>query len=129
MRLSADAWVRLTPNEMLSAPLVHLVSGVDEQARPYGHCGRPTSISGYTEWVSHGSPVITMGWDWCIRPSGRAVMWIRVDAPRSNVMLVDKLQRDVGWTHNLKLLAAFVDALPWTECTRKAIAKRYQWPR
>jgi hypothetical protein len=60
-RLSANGLIRLTVDELTSASLVHLSSGIDEQEQPTRVCGRATSICGYTEWISQHPPVITLG--------------------------------------------------------------------
>jgi hypothetical protein len=123
MLACADGLVRLTPDEMQSVVLVHLASDLDGPMPCPTPCGGATSISGYTEWVSVGTPVITLGWDWCVRPLAGPAHWTRINAPRSNVMLVDEQRRDIGWSANLKLLAAFVDTLPWVDCVREGLVQ------
>ena len=118
--------VRLSLDEALSSTLVHLASGLDEETAPRGCCGCATHISGYTEWVSRGAPVITLGWDWRICACPWPPLWQRLGTPRSNVMLVDAARHDVGWQRNLMMLTTLIDALPWSECTSRAIALRYR---
>jgi len=126
MRLSAEGLIRLTVDELTSTSLVHLSSGIDEQGQPARICGRATSISGYTEWISQQRPVITLGWDWCIRAASGSAHWQRLDSPRSNIIVVDGALRDMGWKRNLWVLASLVDALPWEEAASSAIAQRYR---
>jgi len=118
--------VRLSLDEILSAALVHLASGLDEDDPSRGRHDHATCLSGYTEWVSRGTPVITLGWDWYICACQGSPQWRRLGAPRSNVMFVDEARLDVGWSRNLAMLVTLVDALPWSECTSRALAQRYR---
>jgi hypothetical protein len=124
MLASCDGFVRLTLDAMLSVPFRHLLSGLD-QTDPDPPCGCATTISGYTEWVSDADPSISVGWDWTIEPRPGSVGWRRVGLPRSNVMLVDPSRADYPWERNLAVLATVVDAIPWQEQARDAIATRY----
>ena len=64
MRIAANGLIRLSIEELLSTPITHLVSGVDVDDSPkLSTCGKATSISGYTEWVSTSDPIISIGWD------------------------------------------------------------------
>jgi hypothetical protein len=118
--------VRLSLDEVLSAVLVHLASGLDEDGPAHGRRDHATCLSGYTEWVSRSTPVITLGWDWYICPCQGPLLWRRLGTPRSNVMFVDEARIDVDWSRNLAMLVTLVDALPWGECTGQALALRYR---
>jgi len=119
-----DGFVRLTLDEVLSLPLTHLVSGLDEHGDEAG-CGGATTISGYTEWVSRGGLAVTVGWDWVLYTAGDHLRWRRVGLPRSNLLLVDPTRHDYPWERNLSALATVVDAMPWQEQARSAITTRY----
>ena len=125
MQASPDGLIRLSIDELLSMPIVHLISGVDMEDAHNKVCGQETSISGYTEWVSSSTPPVSIGWDWCIMPSASHPHWIRVGAPRSNVMLVYATGDDAGWSKNLEILSTVVDALPWREQIPQVVAARY----
>lgn len=126
MRISSDGLIRLSIEELLSTPISHFVSGVDlEGCQKLSSCGKATSISGYTEWVSKRAPIISIGWDWCIRLTSSGPLWTRVGLPRSNVMLVDATDGDADWEKNLEILATVVDALPWREHLLQAVAAPY----
>lgn len=116
MRISSDGLIRLSIDELLSTPISHFYSGVDlEICQKLRTCGKATSISGYTEWVSKRAPIISIGWDWCVRLTSSGPLWTRVGLPRSNVMLVDAAGDDSDWMRNLEILATVADALPWRE--------------
>jgi len=126
MHISPDGMLRLSISELLSTPITHLITGVDEDAaRSPEACGTVASISGYTEWVSSSTPAITIGWDWYIQLTIDQPFWTRMGLPRSNVMLVDAAGYDSGWERNLEILATVVDALPWRELIPDAVAARY----
>ncbi len=124
--LSEDGYVRLTLGTFLVTPLVHLVSGLDEDSSvPSKEGGSLARISGYTEWVSASTPIITLGWDWWLDVSQGQTVYVRLSAPRSNVMLVDAMQRDLGSAQTSVLLEAAIDELAWREEVQKQIVTRY----
>jgi hypothetical protein len=126
MQLCQDGFVRLSLDDMLSTPLMHLISGVDEEVAPAPEdCGKPTTVSGYTEWLSAAEPIIVMGWDWRVDFVLGQPQWTRVGLPRSNIMLVDEGFRDLGWNRNLEVLATVVDAMDWAQQAQKSISERY----
>ena len=126
MRISSDGLIRLSIEELLSTPITHLVSGVDAEDCPkLSTCGKATSISGYTEWVSTKDPTISIGWDWCIQSTPSGTLWVRVGLPSSNVMLIEDAGNDTGWQRSHDILATVVDALPWQEQLPHFVAARY----
>ncbi|MCE5388546.1 MAG: DUF4902 domain-containing protein [Acidithiobacillus sp.] len=114
LQLSSDGYVRLTLDQFQAIALRHLWSGLDPEDHTSIHEGAvSTHITGYTEWVSETVPAITLGWDWQLHGlSGRA-RYIRAGSPRSNIMLIDGLQDDLGPVKTAKLLEAAVDETPW----------------
>lgn len=123
MRISSDGLIRLSIEELLSIPISHFSSGVDlEICQKLSTCGKATSISGYTEWVSKSTPIISIGWDWCVRLTSSGPLWTRVGLPRSNVILVDSTGGDSDWAKNQEILATVADALPWREHLPQAVA-------
>ena len=124
--LSDDGYVRLTLETFLSISLVHLHSGLDENNPISFREGASFDpISGYTEWVSTKTPIITMGWDWRLAVSRGRPFYIRLGAPRSNVMLVDAQQHDLGPVKTTALLETVIDALAWQAETYNHIGTRY----
>lgn len=126
MQISPQGLMRLSIDELLSCPVVHLCSGVDgDFAASPEHCGQKSTLCGYTEWTSANDPVISIGWDWCIQSSPLGVFWVRVGSPSSNLMLVDHRGVDFGWQRSQNILASVLDALPWKEQVPAALAIRY----
>jgi len=124
--LSEDGYVRLTLETFLVTPLVHLVSGLDEDdSIPSHEGGCLARISGYTEWVSVSMPTITLGWDWWLDVSKGQPFCVRLDTPRCNIMLVDTMQYDLGIAKTSVLLETAIDNFAWCEEVRKQIATRY----
>jgi hypothetical protein len=119
-----DGFLRIALSDLLSVRMIHLLSGVDEDdLHSWHHCGTPTLIMGYTEWVGEGKAgAISLGWDWRLEQhEWGELACVRVGLPRSNVMLVDAANCDYGWDRNLEMLASVVDAIPWSDQTQRAI--------
>ena len=114
MHVSETGQVRATVDDLLSIHFFHYFSGLDtEVGDPSKGCGRPTAISGFTEWVGQSLFPISIGWDWHMEVVGDTVHLIRVDCPRTNVQLINSDGRDFAWEQNLQILGTIVDALPW----------------
>jgi len=117
--LSEDGYVRLTLETLLTIPLVHLLSGLDDDNLILPQEGaRIARISGYTEWLSTTAPDITLGWDWCLDVTQGLPLYVRSAAPRSNVMFIDSFQQDLGFAKTSNLLETAIDALAWQEKVR-----------
>jgi len=124
--LSKDGYVRLTLETFLSSPLVHLLSGLDDDKPPLLQEGASLArVSGYTEWVSATMPTITLGWDWRLDVSQRYLVYVKLSAPRSNVMLVDALLRDLGSTKTSALLESAIDTFAWQDEVHHYIIAKY----
>jgi hypothetical protein len=122
-----DGLLRLPTPALRTLQLTHLISGIyEELAPPMPHeCGRPTSITGYTEWIDAAGSAVTLSWDWEIRCVLGQVRWHRLSLPFTNVLLVNEDRRDFPWQRNLQRLAEWVDTLAWTEPLRTALLLRY----
>lgn len=120
--LSQDGYIRLTLESFQQVEMVHLFSGMDED-RPISMGTGATShpITGYTEWVSHGTPAISIGWDWeLIGTQGKAQL-IQTGTPGSNMMLVDQHGYDLGSTRTKLLIAVWLNTFAWQAETLEAI--------
>jgi hypothetical protein len=127
MRLSADGSLRLSPDELLSISLRHLVSGVDETARhKLSDCGRWVSLTGYTEWISKKYPNLTVGWDCYFDSFQPEPRWVRVGPPRTNLVLVSDINTEYQSTHSILALASLIDSMDWHEEMSNWITKRYR---
>ena len=126
IHLSDDGYIRLTLLRIMKVPLVHLLSGLDEDCSESVFMeSNVCEFSGYTEWVSSTVPVITIGWDWQIDVFRRGGRYVRVGVPRSNLMILDANQCDVGPIETAWQLENLIDAISWQEETVKAISSRY----
>lgn len=120
MQISPEGLIRLTYEALAAAPLSHLISGVDTDCSEDA-CGRPTEITGFTEWITHTTPAITIGWDWKIEFKGRQTHYARLGQPRSNIMLINEQGQDHDWNQNLNRLGQYVDSVPWSATVDQAV--------
>lgn len=107
----ADGYVRMSLAELQATPLTHLMSHLDEEEANEGGLALP--ITGYSEWISSGTPAITIGWDWQLQLCPDDVKLTVLHEPRSNIMLLDTQGSDLGAATTGRLLAEFVDSLAW----------------
>jgi hypothetical protein len=120
--ISPDGYIRLSLDDMRGIGLVHLISGLDEDIPLLADAGAvTTTISGYTEWISEGSAPLTVGWDWQLNVDGPQIRMERISDPRSNIMLIDAAQADVGPQQTGVLLGSVIDAFAWQDTTLQFI--------
>lgn len=120
MEISSQGLVRLTYEALSALHLNHLLSGVDTDCSDDA-CGRPTELTGFTEWITQTSPAITIGWDWRIAFKNGQGCYERLGQPRSNVMLINDEGQDQSWNQNLNQLGQFVDSVPWPNTVDEAV--------
>jgi hypothetical protein len=127
IQISRDGYIRLLPATFSKLPLVHLISGLDEEpdSGASSSGARVSAIVGYTEWVTTESPAITIGWDWQLGASGGSASCARLGEVRSNVMLVDAEGYDLGPQRSSELLGTAIDDMPWSDQVLSAIRDRY----
>lgn len=124
--ISDTGYIRLLYSELQNQTLVHLISGLDEDGPDLPQDGAvPTAITGYTEWVSEGRPVITVGWDWQMLSDHSNIGLHRVGGPSSNVMLVSPGSVDLGPQKTAVLLETFIDGFDWQPVTLEYVSTRY----
>lgn len=122
--ISADGYIRLSPSELQSVRLTHLISGLDEMSPDSPYSGAlATTIGGYTEWGCNAIPAISIGWDWEMSGSN---MLRRVNSTRSNIMLLDASRRDFLEQKSAIFLDIFIDALDWQSIVFQYVATRYK---
>ncbi|MQR00860.1 DUF4902 domain-containing protein [Glaciimonas soli] len=124
--VSEDGYVRLSPDELLHISLGHFMSGLDEDMPvSFSRAAVATEITGYTEWLTAGTPAITIGWDWQMVVSGGQIILQRVGEPRSNLMLQDSDRQDVGPVRTVILLEEYIDSLTWQWQVQQYINNSY----
>lgn len=119
--MSDTGYIYLTVDELCAGALVHLISGVDTQDGVIGAGAVVTEITGYTEWISEGVRVLTIGWDWQMTAEGLR----RIGAPSSNLMLQSRARRDLGHARTVELLKDYLDGFNWQPATLGHISARY----
>jgi len=125
--LSLDGYVRMTFEQFQQVTLSHLISGLDEDMPAELPQGATVSvISGYTEWVSDTIPTISIGWDWVLQASHHGDRYYqRSSDPRSNLMLIDAKQIDIGPIKTAVLLGKAIDDFEWQNTVEQFISNRY----
>lgn len=125
--ISPDSYIRLTFEELRRISLVHLISGIDEDTPVLLQKGVSFSeITGYTEWVSNTEPAISIGWDWIIQTlQAKNFYYRRVSEPRSNLMLIDAQQRDLGPVKTAILIEIILDEMNWQSVVQQYISTQY----
>lgn len=125
--MTDNGYVRLTYAAAQKICLVHLISGLDEDRPDSAASGAmPTAITGYTEWISEGSPVLTVGWDWQMLSGVQGIQLHRASEPRSNVMFQTATLADAGQHHTSVLLETLIDGFDWQSQTLQHINTRYR---
>ena len=124
--LSQDGYVRMTRADFENIALEHFLSGLDEDhVTSHAVLTDACTISGYTEWISTTSPVVTIGWDWLIDVTQGRPRYLLVGFPRSNVMFRNAENRDLGPDRTAALLKDAITTIQWQVETAKAISVRY----
>lgn len=125
--ISPDSYIRLTFEELRQISLVHLISGIDEDTPVLLQKGVSFSeITGYTEWVSNTEPAISIGWDWIIQTlQAKNFHYKRVSEPRSNLMLIDAQQCDLGSVKTAILIEIILDEMNWQSVVQQYISTQY----
>lgn len=117
----------LRPSELQRICLIHLISGVDEDApEEMTDNAMATLITGYTEWIGEGDPELTIGWDWKMTCDASRVQLVRASDPCSNVAIHGDDGSDLGPTVAARYLASKVDDFNWQDEALQYINIRYQ---
>ena len=127
LKVSPDGYVRMTWPCLMALPLVHFLSGLDDDpVRSELEGGMPSWISGYTEWLSTSRPVVTVGWDWRIELTVHGSCYVRDGGARSNLMLVDTTDgRDLGSKATAIGIGVWIDQSGWEAYVAESITTRY----
>jgi hypothetical protein len=126
VRPSEDGYLRLSQARIRAIPLTHLISGLDADPAGLGAVGATrAAIAGYTEWITLTIPALSLGWDWVLESAERELRYLRVDEPRSNIMLLDRRGRDLGFMPTAMALGLLVDEFNWQDTVAKFVRTRY----
>ncbi len=119
MELSDDGFIRMVFDDLMRTQLFHLISINEEDSfiAPY------TKIFGYTEWVSQTPSIISIGWDWTLKHDDRIIHIARTGLPRSNLMLMDNFECDIGLDQTLHLISQKIDSTAWEAIVKDQILK------
>jgi hypothetical protein len=123
-----DGYLRVTDTDLCGVRLEHLLSGLDDDGPGYaaGGVGATTAtLAGFTEWVGHCRPAVSIGWDWRAGHVAGAARYLRVGPPRSNLMLVDARGRDLGFEFTAVHVGSWVDQQAWQQPVAAFLSKMY----
>ena len=122
--LSRDGYVRLTFESFQQLEMGHLFSGIDGD-RPIasGVGANSSTITGYTERVSHGTPAISIGWDWEVTGAQGKARLIQTGTPGSNLMFVDQRGQNLGPAQTTAMLVDWLNTFHWQTETLSAISR------
>lgn len=121
--LSRDGYLRLTFESFRQVEIVHLFSGMDaDRPSDTGSGASSHPITGYTEWVSQGTPAISIGWDWELIGVRSKAQLIQTGAPASNLMFVDQHGHDLGSEQTKLLIADWLNTFTWQTETLRAVS-------
>jgi hypothetical protein len=126
--ISADGYVRFAPARLRAIGFVHCLSGLDPDPLDEFSAGAGATtavIAGFTEWASATRPALSLGWDWVAEVLGSRLRYCRSGEPRSNILLLNPQQRDLGYEQNLIALGLAVDELHWQDTVAAYVLARY----
>ncbi|WP_424192122.1 DUF4902 domain-containing protein [Ampullimonas aquatilis] len=113
LTLSPDGYIRLTFDRFQHLELEHVCSSIDSEVGSLlTENAIPFANSGFTEWQSHTTPVISLGWDW-YEDATNHKMLVAPSTIRSNVMLRDKNGYDLGPAMTSMLLHTWLSSFDW----------------
>lgn len=106
-----DFFIRQDESQLLRLQwqMVHAETDLSSEHLPDG---LPQGVwGGFTEWVSADTPAISIGWDWLMVSNGS--IKLMPDTIRTNLMLVDKHDRDLGTKASAAAVVRLLGCLPW----------------
>lgn len=123
-----DGLLRLGRQQLAGMQLTHLISGLDDDVDLDPRipvCGSSASLCGYTEWISPQAPGLTLGWDWHLDDAALTPRVIRLGLPRTNILVLDRMQQPLPWNESLHVLATYIDSFDWNVPAFQAVCQRY----
>lgn len=126
LTLGEDGYVRLTFQDLLTADMQHISSDIYINTNRYSNATDCSEgIEGYTEWISRGSPGISIGWDWSFTYNNKRPVYTITGKPFSNLQLVDKNLNDIEFEENLYLIKSYACMLDWERIVDGCIRSKY----
>ena len=119
-----DGRLCMRRSDLNALQLTHLLSGMDGEDAGVQSCGRATTFSGYTEWVSPQAATLTLGWDWHLATGAGAPCVKRLGLPRTNIQVLDGVMRPLPWEDSLQVLADYIDSIEWASPALEAVCQR-----
>ena len=114
--VSPDGYIRLSFDRFRELTFTHLGSGCDPQfLAELVAQGIPASDAGFSEWISSGTPAISIGWGWFILRSQSQRPLLAPDCVRSNVMLINARGYDLGTAATSNLFRTWLDIHGWQD--------------
>lgn len=125
LTLSQNGSIHLKREQLVLIDFHHIHSGLvePETFKLLSHYDQPSTINGYTEWITKTEPCITLGWDWELRISEQNVNFTIVGYPYSNIQLINHSNQSLPPLENQNLLRKFIQHLNWeVTCIQKLIS-------
>lgn len=114
LNLSRDGYIRIAYQTFRQFEMTCLCSGMDEDRPVFSGIGASaSSITGFTEWVSHGMPAITIGWDWELAGADGKACLAQTGIPGRNVMFVNQHGQDLGAEQTTAILVDWLKTFDW----------------
>ena len=85
----------------------------DDRSVTSGLGASATSITGFTEWISHGIPAITIGWDWELAGTDGKPCLLQTGIPRRSIMFVDQHCQNLGTEQTTAILVGWFKTFDW----------------
>lgn len=121
---SAERFVRLPLPQLCDLRLMHLCSEVDLERSAAAKCGEGATIlgdiTGYSEWVSDSTPVVSVGWDWSLGGARGQLSALPVSI-RTNLILVDASGRELGFSGTTHALFEWLSTWDWQSVVLKHV--------
>ena len=125
--VSPDGYVRMTYDLLQKEVFQHFDSGLYlEQQNSTITNDKASEMCGYTEWITEGTPQLSMGWDWKFQHSATVPSFVMVGLPYTNILIQKDNFEDLSQQASLGLLSQHIESLNWSAPLLRHITKRYK---